>query len=363
MAFFCFLRSKIMRRRRRRRPDNSSAIRHGVHLPEDHHHLNVDVQNCSISTPPARRFTWEEISDTLTDNFSRPIGSGGFSTVCLAQFPDSTLAAAKIQNCSSERLRRAFRDELQILLRLRHRNIVKLLGFSYDGADEMGALVLEYVPNGTLQEKLHNRRSGKVLPWKRRMAIAFQLAQAIEYLHEQCTLHIIHGDIKASNVLLDQQLNCKLCDFGSAKMGFSSSVMPPAASGSSNLLMLGSPGYVDPHYLRTGIASKKNDVYSFGIIVLELVTGKEAALFCPERRKMPANAADVAEMVDPGLDGEFDLEEAAVMASIAALCLSNAPALRPSAADIVFLIKEKIASVSFLFSADPQKRGNLEDCN
>ena len=221
-------------------------------------------------------------------------------------------------------------------------------------------MVFEYVPNGNLQEKLQERER-EVLPWKNRTAIAFQLAQAIEYLHEKCTLQIVHGDIKASNILLDEHFNCKLCDFGSAKMGFSSTVMPPSSSRTKQI-MIGSPGYTDPHYLRTGFASKKNDVYSLGVIILELVTGMEA--FCPERGQLltsivAPNLRDIAEfgaeeklaeLVDPRLAGEFDLEEVRTMFSIAALCLHQSPTVRPSASQIMQTIKEKIISIDFLFS-------------
>lgn len=221
-------------------------------------------------------------------------------------------------------------------------------------------MVFEYVPNGNLQEKLHEMER-EVLPWKTRTAIAFQLAQAIEYLHEKCTLQIVHGDIKASNILLDEHFNCKLCDFGSAKMGFSSTVIPPSCSRTKQV-MIGSPGYTDPHYLRTGFASKKNDVYSLGVIILELVTGMEA--FCPERGQLltsivAPNLRDiaecgaeekVAELVDPRLAGEFDLEEARAMLSIAALCLHQSPTVRPSASQIMQTIKDKITSIDFVFS-------------
>lgn len=220
-------------------------------------------------------------------------------------------------------------------------------------------LVFEYVPNGTLQEMLHGSTSiataakALVLPWKSRMAIAFQLAQAIEYLHEKCSLHIVHGDIKASNILLDENLNCKLCDFGSAKMGFSSTVLPPLSSTMSRMIM-GSQGYLDPHFLKTGIASKKNDIYSFGVIVLELITGKEA--FCSktgEKLTLKAapllnDAAKIDKLVDLRLNGDFDLEEAKAMASISAKCLSNSPSLRVSASGILTTMRENIPSISFL---------------
>ncbi|XAR48832.1 Non-specific serine/threonine protein kinase [Bertholletia excelsa] len=303
--------------------------------------------------PDEDRFEWDEV-ERIATNFSQVIGSGGFSTVYLARLPDSTAGAIKIYSRSSERLNRIFKQELDILIRLRHDNIVKLLGYS-DLQDE-GAIVFEYVPNGTLQEKLHGCEGGSaVISWQKRWAIAFQLIQAIEYLHEKCTLQIVHGDIKSSNILLDNQFNCKLCDFGSAKMGFSSTVLPPSSSSRNPLTMLGSPGYVDPHYLRTGIASKKNDVYSFGVIVLELITGMEA--FNAEEGRMltssPVAAAllrdhnIVAEMVDPHLNGHFDLEEAKAMASIAAQCLQPTPSLRPSAADILIRMKAEITSIIF----------------
>lgn len=309
-----------------------------------------------------RKFKWDEIKDATKD-FSRLIGQGGFSNVYLANLSgnnSSTLGAVKI-HVGSDRLNQVFRQELDILLRLRHDNIVKLLGYCDDL--EEGAMVFECVPNGNLQEKLHERESDQVLPWRTRTAIAFQLAQAIEYLHEQCTLQIVHGDIKASNILLDENFNCKLCDFGSAKMGFSSTVMPPSVSGRTKQIMIGSPGYTDPYYLRTGFASKKNDVYSLGVIILELVTGMAA--FCPERGQLLTSIVapslktingesgaveKLAELVDPRLGGEFDLEEAKAMLSIAALCLHQSPTVRPSAFQIMQSIKEKISSIDFLFS-------------
>lgn len=232
-------------------------------------------------------------------------------------------------------------------------------------------MVFEYVPNGSLQEKLHGGGCGgiaeedakskmkslPVLSWRSRMTIAFQLAQAIEYLHEKCSPQIVHGDIKASNILLDHHLNCKLCDFGFSKMGFSSTILPPSLSSPAyssrrKQVMMGSPGYTDPHYLRTGLASKKNDIYSYGVVVLELVTGMEA--FCSERGQFLTSIVgptlltrDVADMADPRLGGDYDREEAKAMLSISALCLGHSPTLRPSATHILQTIKDKISSTSF----------------
>ncbi|KAG9455337.1 hypothetical protein H6P81_008241 [Aristolochia fimbriata] len=321
-------------------------------LPTTHEPVEGTGEELSKSAPldlgkeMAWRFGWREI-ERAGKNFSWVIGEGGYSTVYLASFSDSTLGALKMYR-GSERLNQVFQQELQVLIQVSHKNIVRLLG--YCDEREEGVLVFEYVSNGTLHEKLHGKGpTTPPLPWSLRMSIAFQLAQAIEYLHENCSLQIVHCDLKASNILLDDQFNCKLCDFGSAKMGFSSTVLPSSAKS-----MMGSPGYADPHYLRTGIISKKTDVYSFGVLLLELITGIEA--FCEEKGQFLTSVfgsalnepRKVVEMADARLRGEFDWEEATTMASIAASCLSQQPSLRPSMGEILRTMEEKITRVDFV---------------
>ncbi|XP_019193118.1 PREDICTED: probable receptor-like protein kinase At1g33260 [Ipomoea nil] len=313
----------------------------------------------------ARRLTRKEVQKLTVDfSRSRVIAFGGFSTVYLGKFPDSSLGAIKIIDTSSKRLHTMYKQELEILQRIRHDNIVKVLGYSDDEGVEEGVLVFEYVPNGTLQEKLHGNGGGSVLPWRNRMGIAFQLAQVLEYLHDKCDPQIVHGDLKGSNILLDSELNCKLCDYGSAKMGFSSTVQPPSSTATATaknrtmMTMFGSPGYTDPHYLRTGIATKKSDIYSLGVILLELITGLEAVSSDSNVRliskagPMLKDESKVAGMVDRRLAaaGEFEVEEAKAMASIAALCLGDSPSLRPTASDILGIMRSKVPSIGFLFS-------------
>lgn len=337
MAFLNFLKFKIRRKR--------------VHKGECDKPISSKDPDIGATS-----FSWQEIEKlTMKCSTSRVIGYGGFSTVYLAKFSDSRFGAVKIQ-CGSERLRQIFDQELKILLHISHPNIVKLLGYSDDEREE-GVLVFEHMPNGTLEENLRGKgkRLSAVL-WRTRMRIAFQLAQAIEYLHDKCGLQIVHGDIKSSNMLLDENFDCKLCDFGSAKMGFTSIVQQSSSSRNQNRMIVGSQGYLDPHYLKTGLVSKKQDIYSFGVIILQLITGLEA--FCFEKRQQLTCIADpmlrdttkVRNMVDWRLriDDTFDLEEAKAMASLSALCLHPTPSLRPSASEILRMMQDKIPSVSFM---------------
>lgn len=350
MAYFRFLRLKIRRKVRQEEGEECGLAK--THVPN---RPVLDPQPCSgdLVKNSVKKFRWEEI-EKLTMNFDNVIGEGGFSTVYLACFSDLSLGAVKIHS-NSERLSRVFKQELEVLMCIRHENIVKLLG--YCDEREEGVLAFEYVSSGSLHDRLHvQQKPPHMLSWNLRMSIAFQLAQAIEYLHDKCSLQIVHSDIKASNILLDENFNCKLCDFGSARMGFSSTILPSSMSS-----VMGSPGYVDPHYLRTGIISKKNDVYSFGVVLLELITGIEA--FCPEKQQLLTMLArpilrdvtKVTEMVDSRLVGEINTEEAMAMASIVARCLCEQPSLRPSMAEILWTMGEKISSLSL---AAGKLRGN-----
>ncbi|XP_020590286.1 LOW QUALITY PROTEIN: probable receptor-like protein kinase At1g33260 [Phalaenopsis equestris] len=348
LAAACLLASLagffLLRRRSMLRPDTEkgATIAQFLHGPKNGSDNSPPTPKDDIVASSPRRFTWPEVESATANFTSDVIGKGGFSTVYFARLKDSTTASVKLHQ-SSERLHRAFRLELDILLRLHHPHIVRLLGYC-DEQDDQGVLIFEFIPNGSLHEKLH---SGSVLPWARRTSIAYRLAQALDYLHEGCELQIVHGDIKASNVLLDGDLSPKLCDFGCACMGFSSAVRPPAS-------MTGSPGYIDPNYIRTGMVSKKSDdVYSFGVVLLlVMITGAEAfdarteRVLAAEVGKVlrQADSGYVSQIADRRLAGEYDEGEVQVMAAISALCIGENPSLRPSMADVVRMMEDKVPS-------------------
>ncbi|WOL19264.1 putative receptor-like protein kinase [Canna indica] len=308
-----------------------------------------------------RQYEWQEVKGLIGElTAAAVIGEGGFSTVYLTRLPGSSLAALKVYAGGGELPRRAFRQELDVLHSLRHPRIVRLLGYSDDCEEDRGVLVLEYVPNGTLHEKLRGG-GGSSLPWAARTRIAYEIAGAIEYLHDGggSSLPIVHGDLTAANVLLDVDLSPKLCDFGSARVGFSSALRPAAP-------VVGSRGYADPHYLRTGIASKKTDVYSFGVLLLELLTGLAAAgpeggvtLAAALAPRMEGTGRGVAEAVDPGMGSEYDATEAEAVAAIAAACVGEQPTMRPSMAEIRRVMREKVGSSIPAF--DGKSDGQVEE--
>ncbi|XP_037437477.1 salt tolerance receptor-like cytoplasmic kinase 1 [Triticum dicoccoides] len=300
----------------------------------------------------ARQLSWAQVEAMTAGFTSAVVGEGGFSTVYLARLAgsgSSQLAAVKVHR-SSERLRRAFRQELDALLRVRHPHIVRLLAFC-DQRDE-GVLVLEFAPNGSLHDHLHGRDGegskaapAPTMPWARRVAVALQVARALEYLHDRCEPQVVHGDVKASNVLLDAAMGARLCDFGSARAGFSASaaVRTPRA-------VQGSPGYVDPHYLRSGVLTKKSDVYSLGVLLLELLTGTQpfsdgrllTSTVAPmiKAGSCSCSCDQVHKLVDQRLGCRYDAAEAATVATLAAACVGDNPALRPSMADVVRTLEQ-----------------------
>ncbi|KAJ6845118.1 putative receptor-like protein kinase [Iris pallida] len=298
----------------------------------------------------ARRYVWAEVEAMTAGFTTEVVGEGGSSTVYLGRLPDSRAVGVKVQR-SSERLRRAFLQELDVLLHLRHPNIVSLVGYCAD-RDE-GVLVFDYVPNGTLFDNLQSDKRTP-LTWGQRMRIAYGVASAVAHLHGGSggALQIVHGDLTSSNVLLDGDLKPYLCDLGSALVGFS------AAVGPSRFLLLGSPGYADPLLLRTGVVSKKTDIYSFGVLLLELITGTPAfveepadrshslltAAVGPVVRDAEGNREKVRGILDRRLE-EFDEGELMAVAAVAGRCIGDRPAMRPSMEEILGIMRDSIVSV------------------
>ncbi|KAL3720994.1 hypothetical protein ACJRO7_005759 [Eucalyptus globulus] len=210
-------------------------------------------------------FTYEELK-IATDGFSNLnlLGQGGFGYVHKGVLSSGKVIAIKQLKTGSNQGEREFQAEIEIINRIHHKHLVSLVGYCISGAHRI--LVYEFVPNNTVQFHLHGK-DHPTLTWPTRMKIALGSAKGLAYLHEECNPKIIHRDIKAANILLESNFEAKVADFGLAK--FASDTDTHIST-----RIVGTFGYLDPEYASSGNLTKKSDVFSFGVVLLELITGR-----------------------------------------------------------------------------------------
>ncbi|PWZ15534.1 Proline-rich receptor-like protein kinase PERK5 [Zea mays] len=276
-------------------------------------------------------FTYEQLA-AATDGFSESslVGRGGFGDVHVGTV-DGAAVAVKRLRAGSQQGDREFQAELRIISRVHHRNLVSLVGYCVgDGGQRL--LVYEFVPNLTLHHHLHGEVE-TVLDWPTRWKIAVGAAKGLAYLHEDCHPRIIHRDIKAANILLDPDFNPKVSDFGMAKF------VPSRGDTHIATRIVGTIGYLAPEYATSGRLSEKSDVFSFGVVLLELVTGMSAAMSSDREegtlvgwaRPLLTKAMelhDYDELVDPLLPS-FDAKQMACLVRCAAAAVSTSARHRP----------------------------------
>ncbi|KAF3442308.1 hypothetical protein FNV43_RR16224 [Rhamnella rubrinervis] len=269
------------------------------------------------------------------------IGSGGYGTVYKLTINDSTAFAVKRLNRGTVERDRGFERELEAMADIKHRNIVTLHG--YFSAPHYNLLIYELMPNGSLDTFLHGRgmnKNNKFLDWPSRYKIALGAARGISYLHHDCIPHIIHRDIKSSNILLDQNMEARVSDFGLATL------MEPDKTHVSTFVA-GTFGYLAPEYFDTGRATVKGDVYSFGVVLVELLTGKKPTdeAFIEEGTKLVTWVKTVVEekKEDHVLDRNLEscpIDEINSVFCIALMCLEPEPSKRPSMAEVVKMLEQ-----------------------
>ncbi|KAJ8465446.1 hypothetical protein OPV22_027998 [Ensete ventricosum] len=288
-----------------------------------------------------RQFTYMELK-SITNNFERVIGKGGFGTVYYGCLEDGTQVAVKMRSQSSSQGTKEFLAEAQHLTRVHHRNLVSMVGYCKD--EPCLALVYEFMAQGTLQEHLRGRAGGgRALIWRQRLQIAVQAAQGLEYLHKGCKPPLVHRDVKTGNILLSENLEAKIADFGLSK-AFQSEINNSHVS----TAVMGTPGYLDPEYYATNQLSEKSDVYSFGVVLLELLTGQPPVI------KAAGNAhiahwvrqrlarGNIEDVVDGRLQGESDVNSMWKCADVALRCASPVAHQRPDMAEVVAQLKESL---------------------
>ncbi|KAG6472126.1 leucine-rich repeat receptor protein kinase HPCA1-like [Zingiber officinale] len=283
----------------------------------------------------ARWFSYEELK-RCTNNFSvsNEIGSGGYGKVYRGMLPGGPIVAIKRAQQGSTQGALEFKTEIELLSRVHHKNLVSLVGFCFDQGEQM--LVYEFVPNGTLRESLSGK-SGILLDWRRRLRIALGSARGLAYLHELADPPIIHRDVKSSNILLDENLNAKVADFGLSKL------MSDDEKGHVSTQVKGTMGYLDPEYYLTQQLTDKSDVYSFGVVMLEMITAKQPIVkgkYIVREVKMAIDASDeefygLKELMDPVIQIATNLIGFRKYTELALRCLEELAADRPTMSDIV----------------------------
>uniref|UniRef100_A0A199UBH5 non-specific serine/threonine protein kinase n=1 Tax=Manihot esculenta TaxID=3983 RepID=A0A199UBH5_MANES len=298
-------------------------------------------QNESGSSPEKsigpKSYSYGELA-RVTGHFSlnNLIGRGGFGHVFKASL-DGEIRAIKRLDFPDVQCEGGLEREIMVVKSVSHKNLVELVGYCIDGANRL--LILKYFPNGSLRSKLHG--SGDVLDWKKRMKIATGSAKGLEYLHEHCKPKIIHLDIKPDNILLDENFESKIADFGLAQF------FTDGATHISKSSVMGTHVYEDPLTTKLGKYSDKSDIYSFGITLLELITGRKpidnGIDIVTWANPLIQNALEgrYANFIDPKLQS-FDNEEVYRTVSCVNSCLNQPLNSRPTMEKIRFVLEGKL---------------------
>ncbi|CAI9109238.1 OLC1v1009023C1 [Oldenlandia corymbosa var. corymbosa] len=320
--------------------------------------ISLDSSPTAKSNPT---FSYRELA-AATNNFRSEclIGEGGFGSVYRGKIErtDQVVAVKKLDT-SGVQGSKEFLVEVLMLSLLHHPNLVNLVGFCAEG--EQRLLVYEYLPLGSLEYHLHDLPPDEEsLDWNTRMNIAAGIAGGLNYLHNEADPPVIHRDLKSSNVLLDEGFYPKLSDFGLAKFG------PTEDKSHVSTRVMGTEGYCAPEYYDTGKLTAKSDVYCFGILLLEIISGRKAKDTCREEGKrtllewahpLLKDAKKFEEIVDKRLERHFSESGLRLAIDVALRCLQDMPRLRPSMKDVLSAMN-LLTSPRFRYSATPAHGSN-----
>ncbi|XP_027333971.1 probable leucine-rich repeat receptor-like protein kinase At5g49770 [Abrus precatorius] len=308
--------------------------------------------NCDIpQLKAAKQFSFKEIKK-YTNNFSQAngIGSGGYGKVYQGTLPNGQLIAIKRAQKESKQGVLEFKAEIELLSRVHHKNLVSLVGFCFEREEQM--LVYEFVPNGTLKDAISGK-SGIVLIWSRRLKVALGTARGLAYLHEHADPPIIHRDIKSNNILLDENYNAKVADFGLSK-----SILDDEKDHVTTQVK-GTMGYLDPDYYTSQKLTEKSDVYSFGVLMLELITARKPIERGKYIVKVVRNSIDktkdwygLHEIIDPAIWSGSTVKGFEKFVDLAMECVKESGTDRPTMSDVVKEIEGMLQSVGLNLTSE-----------
>ncbi|KAL6611299.1 hypothetical protein ACP70R_039227 [Stipagrostis hirtigluma subsp. patula] len=330
LVFLCLSMLFLVCRRRRRLEQSTKMMSNREYHEEDFFNGEAMEDEFENGTGGPKRFRYGELA-VATDNFSedRLLGEGGFGSVYRGYLSDMDLhIAVKRVSKGSKQGKKEYASEVRIISRLRHRNLVQLIGWCHGGGELL--LAYELMPNGSLDTHLYSQDT--TLSWPLKYNIVLGIASALLYLHEEWEQCVLHRDIKPSNVMLDSSFNAKLGDFGLARL-------VDHGQGSHTTLLAGTMGYMDPECAVTCRAGTETDMYSFGVVLLEIACGRRPVVVSPDGAAVLHLARHVAELHDRGmilgaadarLSGEFDLEEMKCVLLVGLWCTHHCRTQRPS---------------------------------
>ncbi|KAJ4899709.1 Cysteine-rich receptor-like protein kinase 10 [Raphanus sativus] len=298
-----------------------------------------DFYGDDITTIESLQLDYRTIQAATNDySENNKIGQGGFGEVYKGTFSNGTEVAVKRLPKSSGQGETEFKNEVVVVAKLQHRNLVRLMGFSIEREERI--LVYEYVPNKSLDYFLSDPAKKSQLDWSRRYKIIGGIARGILYLHQDSRLTIIHRDLKASNVLLDANMNPKIADFGMAR------IFGMNQTEENTSRIVGTYGYMSPEYAMHGQYSMKSDVYSFGVLVLEIISGKKNSSFYQTDGahdlvsyawRLWSNGTPL-DLMDPMILDNFQRNEVVRCVHIGLLCVQEDPVERPPLSTIVLML-------------------------
>ncbi|ONI12332.1 hypothetical protein PRUPE_4G157800 [Prunus persica] len=316
--------------------------------------LEDDLKGVDLQTG---KFSFRQLK-AATNNFDKAnkIGEGGFGSVYKGLLSDGTVIAVKQLSSKSKQGNREFVNEIGMISALQHPHLVKLHGCCIEGNQLL--LVYEYMENNSLARSLFGPEESQLkLDWPTRHKICVGIARGLAYLHEESRLKVVHRDIKATNVLLDKNLTPKISDFGLAKLDEEDNTH-------ISTRIAGTYGYMAPEYAMRGYLTDKADVYSFGILVLEIVSGrnnttyraKEKSFYLLDWAQLLKGQGRLMDLVDPRLGSDFNKEEMMLTINVALLCCNVTSTVRPTMSSVVSMLEGR-AAVQELVS-DPNASTN-----